>query len=133
MGQSVLIVDDHLPVVKVIEDRLVMEGFTVLSAQNGAECLRTVAEEQPDLVILDVEMPIMDGLRTLRALRLKPATSGLPVIMLTVHKEQPDVLAGWMAGATEYLTKPCRMDDLVAAVKRVLARPARYHTEESER
>ena len=129
MGKRVLVVDDHLPVVRLIEERLTREGFEVFTAQNGAECLRTVAAERPDLVILDLEMPIMDGLRALRALRLKPATSYLPVIILTVHKDKPDLIAGWMAGADEYLTKPCRMEDLVAAVNRVLAAPL-YHDAE---
>ncbi len=123
MGKRVLVVDDHVPVVRLIEERLRHEGFDVLAAHNGADCLRAVAAQRPDLVILDLEMPIMDGLRTLRALRLKPGTGLLPVIILTVHKEKPDLIAGWMAGADEYLTKPCRMDDLVAAVKRVLAAP----------
>jgi DNA-binding response OmpR family regulator len=110
--------------VQLIQETLEGEGFSVLSAQNGAECLRVVAEEHPDLVILDVEMPLMDGFQVLRALRLKHATRDLPVVMLTVRNTQTDMLAGLMKGADEYLTKPCRMEDLVAAVKRNLPAPA---------
>jgi two-component system phosphate regulon response regulator PhoB/two-component system alkaline phosphatase synthesis response regulator PhoP len=69
----------------------------------------------------------MDGFRVLRALRLKPTTRDLPIIMLTIRKEAEDVLAGWMGGANEYLTKPCKIEDLVAAVKRTLAAPAHHH------
>jgi two-component system phosphate regulon response regulator PhoB len=126
MGQRVLVVDDHAPMVKLIEDALVKEGFSVLSAQNGAQCLRAVAVERPDVVILDVRMPIMDGFKVLRALKLRPATRDLPVIMLTVRTEPQDVLAGWMGGASEYLTKPCKVEDVVAAVKRALAAPAHH-------
>jgi two-component system response regulator MprA len=126
MGERVLVVDDHPPMVKLIEDALGKEGFSVLSAQNGAEGLRVVATERPDLVILDVEMPVMDGFEVLRALRLKVATSSLPVIMLSVHKEPEDLLAGWIGGADQYLTKPCKMEDVVAAVRKALAPPARH-------
>jgi len=128
MGKRVLVIDDHPPMIKLVQDALVKEGFSVLSAQNGAEGLRAVAVERPDLVILDVKMPIMDGFRVLRAIKLKMATQHLPVIMLTVCEEQEDRLAGWMGGADEYLTKPCKMEDLVAAVKRVLAAPVHHRS-----
>ena len=123
MGKRVLVVDDHPPMVRLIEETLTREGFSVLSAENGAQCLRKVATERPDLVILDVEMPMMDGFQVLRALKLKPATRDLPVIMFTIRKQHHDVLAGLMRVADEYLTKPCKMEDLVAAVKRTLAAP----------
>ena len=126
MRERVLVVDDHPPVVKLIGEALEREGFSVLSAENGAQCLRVVALEQPDLVILDVEMPMMNGFEVLRALKLKVATRHLPVIILTVHNDPQDLLAGWMGGADQYLTKPCKMQDLVAAVKRTLAAPAHH-------
>lgn len=119
-----MVVDDHAPMVKLIRDALEQEGYLVLSAQNGAEGLRVAAAHRPDLVILDVEMPVMNGFEVLRALRLKVATGTLPVIMLTVHKDPQDLLAGWMGGADLYLTKPCKIEDVVAAVKRTLAPPA---------
>ncbi len=120
MGKRVLVVDDHPPTVELIRDALVREGFAVLSAANGAECLRKVQAHQPDLVVLDIVMPVMDGLKTLRALRGKPETENLPVIVLTVRTRAADVLAGWAAGADIYLTKPCKIQHLVATVKRVL-------------
>jgi DNA-binding response OmpR family regulator len=70
-------------------------------------------------------MPVMNGLKALRALRENPKTRTLPVIVLTVRDHQGDVLAGWMAGADLYIGKPCRVEELVAAVKRVTTAPAR--------
>ncbi len=119
METRVLVVDDHVETVRVISDVLTREGFSVVSARNGEECLRQVAAEPPDLIILDVMMPVMDGLRALRALRENPETRTLPVIVLTVRDQEGDVLAGWMAGADLYINKPCRLDELVSAVKRM--------------
>ena len=124
MGRCVLVVDDHPPMVTLLRDALEQEGYLVLSAQNGAEGLRVAAAHQPDLVILDVEMPVMNGFEVLRALRLKVSTGSLPVIMLSVHQAPQDLLAGWMAGADLYLTKPCKIEDVVAAVKQTLGPPA---------
>ena len=123
MGECVLVVDDHPPMVKLIVDALEKAGYLALSAQNGAEGLRVASAHRPDLMILDVEMPVMNGFEVLRALRLKVATGTLPVIMLTVHKDPQDLLAGSMGGADQYLTKPCRIEEVVAAVKRALAPP----------
>jgi DNA-binding response OmpR family regulator len=124
MGKRVLVVDDHPPTVELIRDALVREGFSVVSAGNGADCLRKVEAHRPDLVILDIVMPVMDGIKSLRALRANPETKNLPVIVLTVRTKATDVLAGWTAGADLYLTKPCKIQRLVAAVKRVLGAPA---------
>ena len=126
MGKCVLVVDDDPPMVDLIEDALVREGFSVTSARNGAECLRKVDAEQPDLVILDVMMPVMDGFKALRALRERPETRDLPVIILTVRKEPGDVLAGWMGGANLYVNKPCKISELVAAVKQMLGVPTKH-------
>jgi CheY-like chemotaxis protein len=126
MGKRVLVVDDHPPTVELLRDALVRQGLSVTSARNGADCLRKVEARQPDLVILDIAMPVMDGLKTLRILRANPATRHLPVIVLTVRTRETDVLAGWAAGADVYLTKPCKIQDLIATVKRVLGAPARF-------
>jgi DNA-binding response OmpR family regulator len=125
MGNRVLVVDDEPQVISVIRDALTREGFSVFSARDGAECLRKVESEHPDLVILDVNMPVMDGFRALHALREREDTRNLPVVMLTVRDQRGDELAGLSAGADLYFRKPCRMEDLVAAVKRLLGVPAR--------
>lgn len=120
-----LVVDDEPEVVSLLRDALTREGFTVTSARDGAECLHKVASEHPDLVILDINMPVMDGLRALHALREREETRNLPVVMLTIRDQRGDELAGWTAGADLYLRKPCRMHDLIAGVKRLLGVPAR--------
>lgn len=125
MGNRVLVVDDEPEVVSVIREALTSEGFSVLSARDGAECLRKVESGQPDLVILDVNMPGMNGFKTLHALRENEDTRNLPVVMLTVRHERGDELAGLLAGADLYLKKPCNIERLVAGVKRLLEVPAK--------
>ena len=124
MGKRVLVVDDHPAMVKLIEDALLDAGFSVDTAGDGAECLRKAAARPPDLVILDVVMPRMDGFQALRKLRERSEMRDVPVIILTVRKESGDLLTGWMAGATVYINKPCSMEKLVAATKRLLGAPA---------
>ncbi len=120
MAKRVLVVDDEPPTVQVIQLALEREGLEVATAANGEECLQAVESDPPDLVILDVIMPILDGFETLRLLREKPETKHLPVIMLTARREDRDVLRGWMTGVDLYLTKPFQMADLLTATRRIL-------------
>jgi DNA-binding response OmpR family regulator len=120
MDRRVLVVDDNAETVKVIQEALERAGFSVVSAQNGAECLAAVDEQQPDLVILDVHMPVLNGLDALRLLRQRPDMDDLPVIILSGKDEYTDVRAGWGAGADLYLTKPVRLGAVVAAARWVL-------------
>jgi DNA-binding response OmpR family regulator len=120
MPKRILVVDDHPPTVRLIQNALEQEGFAVIAAANGAECLIAVHQHNPDIVILDVIMPVMDGFQTLRVLRENEATKTLPVIVLSVRDSDQDVLDGWRIGADLYLTKPFKLDDLLAAVKRIL-------------
>jgi len=120
MDRRVLVVDDNVETVKVIQEALERAGFSVVSAQNGAECLVAVDERQPDLVILDVHMPVLNGLDALRLLRQRPDMDDLPVIILSGKDEYTDVRAGWGAGADLYLTKPLRLGAVVAAARWML-------------
>jgi twitching motility two-component system response regulator PilH len=120
MGKTVLVVDDHPATVALVRAALEEEGFSVLSAVNGAEGLAQVEAHSPDLVILDLNMPVMGGIETLRRLRLDPKTHLLPVIIATVQMDQASVIDGWMSGAERYLQKPLRVDELLAAVKQLL-------------
>jgi DNA-binding response OmpR family regulator len=120
MPKRILVVDDHPPTVRLIQNALEQEGFSVITATNGAECLIAVHQDSPDVVILDVIMPVMDGLQTLRVIRENEATKTLPVIVLSVRDSDQDVLDGWRIGADLYLTKPFKLDDLLAAVKRII-------------
>jgi DNA-binding response OmpR family regulator len=112
-------------VVGLIRDALIREGFVVRTAHDGAACLRSVAAERPDLIVLDVIMPGMDGFEVVRRLRRQQETRDIPVIILTVRKGQGDLLTGYMAGANLYINKPCDIRELVAAVKRMLGTAAR--------
>jgi DNA-binding response OmpR family regulator len=120
MAKRVLVVDDEASIVRMVSKHLEGAGFEVAAARNGAECLLAVESQRPDLVILDVIMPVMDGFQTLRTLREKSDTQDLPVIMLTARREDEDILRGLMGRADLYLTKPFDTTELILAVKRIL-------------
>ena len=120
MAKRVLVVDDYPPTVELIREALELAGFSVVAAINGADCLRKVESERPDLVILDLNMPVMDGLEALRELRGKPETRYLPVIVLTGRTEWLDYLDGNRAGADLYLTKPVELEGIVSSAKWML-------------
>ncbi len=120
MACRVLVVDDHQPTVQLIRSALEGMGLEVRTASNGAEGLLAVYQEKPDLVILDVMMPVLDGFQTLKVLQESPETRGLPVIMLTARSSDIDIARGWRSGVTSYLTKPFSLDHLASMVRRVL-------------
>jgi len=120
MAAKILIVDDTPAMVSLISDALLQAGFEVVTAEDGKEGLAAIAKHGPDLVILDISMPVMSGLQVLRKLRGEDATKFLPVILLTGRGGHADVLEGWMGGADRYLTKPCSMEELLAAVAQML-------------
>jgi DNA-binding response OmpR family regulator len=120
MPHRVLVVDDEPHVVRLVEINLTQLGFEVSGASDGEECLARVAEEKPDLVILDVMMPRLDGFETLSRLRADPATAEIPVIMLTARAQDDDTFEGYGRGARWYLTKPFSPTELRATVRRVL-------------
>lgn len=126
MPYRVLVVDDEPHVARLVEINLTQLGIEVRSAGDGEECLSLVAQEKPDLVILDVMMPRLDGFETLSRLRADPATAELPVIMLTARAQDEDTFEGYGRGARWYLTKPFAPEELRRTVRRVLgiAEPA---------
>ena len=119
MGAKILIIDDDTGLLTLLRLGLEREGFTVLTAESGKEGLRTAYETHPDLVILDVMMPEMDGWMTCQRLRY---VSDTPVIMLTAKSNRADILKGLSLGADDYLTKPCNFDELKARIQTVLRR-----------
>lgn len=121
MGKKVLVVEDNPAMVALLADALIEAGYVVVSADNGKQGLALVESEKPDLVVLDLMMPVMSGLQVLRVLRGEPATQYLPVIVLTGRNGQADALEGWMGGADRYLTKPCTMAELLSAVRDMLS------------
>src|SRR5712692_1195616 len=117
MSARILVVDDVDINVKLLGAKLASEYFDVLTAYDGAAALRLCAAEQPDLVLLDVMMPEMDGFEVCRRLKADPATSHIPVVMVTALSDAADRLAGLEAGADDFLTKPVNDIALFARVR----------------
>jgi DNA-binding response OmpR family regulator len=115
----VLVVDDEPRIIRFVRINLEMEGFRVIEASNGLEALSQVREKMPDMVLLDVMMPEMDGFETLRMVR---EVSSVPVIMLTVRSSEEDKVRGLDLGADDYITKPFSPRELVSRVRAVLRR-----------
>ena len=106
MPKKILVVDDEKHIVRLVQANLDRAGYTVVTANDGKEALQKVADENPDLVVLDVMMPYMDGFEVLQNLRRNPSTRDIPVIMLTAKAQDADVFKGWQSGVDCYLTKP---------------------------
>ncbi len=119
LPQTILVVDDDENIVKLIVRNLDLDGFQTLEARNGLEALDLLRTSEPDLVLLDVEMPRLDGYETLARLR---KASDIPVIMLTVRAEDADKVRGLELGADDYLTKPFNPRELNLRIKAVLRR-----------
>jgi DNA-binding response OmpR family regulator len=133
MAYSVLVVDDHPPTVQLVKSALEPVGMQVRTAKNGAECLLAVDNERPDLIILDVMMPVMDGFETLKVLHQSAQTKDIPIIMLTARSSDQDVTQGWRWGVSSYLTKPFSIEHLVALVRRVLEGSSQVAAEEASK
>jgi two-component system alkaline phosphatase synthesis response regulator PhoP/two-component system response regulator VicR len=118
--RKILVTDDEPPVVQIIRTNLLIEGYEVLTAYDGVECLQKVASEKPDLVILDVMMPRKDGWAVLEELKNSPETENLPVVMLTALGGVSDMDRGARLGNDCYLTKPFEPIELIAIVRRLL-------------
>src|SRR4030065_2038688 len=115
MGKKVRVVEDNPAMVALLADALIDAGLVVISAENGKEGLTLVETEKPDLVILDLMMPVMSGLQVLRTLRSEPVTQYLPVIVLTGRNGPADALDGGVGGAGRYLTKPRGLEGVPGA------------------
>ena len=116
---KILVVDDEPRMVQLIALNLKLEGFEVISSQDGFQALEKVTREMPDLVLLDIMMPDMDGFETLRRIR---EISNVPVIFLSVKSQEPDRVHGLDLGADDYITKPFSPRELVSRIKAVLRR-----------
>lgn len=117
----ILVVDDEPAIARLARLRLQADGYAVMTATNGEDALDTIEEARPDLVVLDVMMPGMDGFETLRRIR---SQGQLPVILLTARTSDADKLTGLHGGADDYMTKPFNPDELSARVATVLRRAA---------
>ncbi|MCC6445585.1 MAG: response regulator [Armatimonadetes bacterium] len=120
---TILVVDDEPDILSLLQFKLKKEGYTVLTAADGPTGLAAAQTHLPDVIVLDVMMPKMDGFEVLDSLKRRENTGRIPVIMLTAKTQSTDIARGAMSGADLYITKPFVPDDLVAAVRRVLPRP----------
>ncbi len=121
MAKKILACDDERHIVRLIQVNLERAGYTVLTAFDGTEALRKVDAEKPDLIVLDVMMPKMDGFEVLKRLQANPETREIPVIMLTAKAQDADVFRGWSSGVSAYLTKPFNPLELITFVKRIFS------------
>lgn len=113
---TILVVDDNENNRAICKDNLEMEGCQVLLANNGEQGLNIAKEQKPDLILLDIMMPVMDGFEFLERLKADPELANIPVLMLTAKSESKDVVRALESGAQDYLTKPFAIDELIARV-----------------
>jgi two-component system phosphate regulon response regulator PhoB len=119
---TILVADDEADVRDLVSYRLTRSGYEVIAARDGEQALRLAEEEQPDLAVLDVMMPKLDGYEVTSRLRSDGRLQRLPVILLTARAQEDDVSRGFEVGADDYLKKPFNPDELVARVRAVLGR-----------
>ena len=119
MARRILVVDDERHIVRLVQVNLEKVGYTVLTAYDGVEALEQVGKEKPDMVILDVMMPRMDGFEVLKKLQADAKTRDIPVIMLTAKAQDADIFRGWSSGVSSYLTKPFNPRELLTFVERI--------------
>jgi two-component system alkaline phosphatase synthesis response regulator PhoP len=119
MVKKVLVVDDELKITRLLRDYLQQAGFTVVTATDGPGALAAARSEQPDMIVLDLGLPGMDGLDVTRTLR---SSSDVPIIIVTARSEESDRIVGLELGADDYLVKPFSPKELVARVRAVLRR-----------
>lgn len=122
MAEKILIVDDDVETLRLVGLMLQRQGYEIASASNGAQALSMAQREMPDLIVLDVMMPDMDGYQVTSTLRQLPATSLTPILMFTAKSQVDDKVAGYDAGVDDYLTKPVHPAELVAHIKALLGR-----------
>jgi len=124
MAQKILIVDDDPNALRLVSYTLQAEGYEVATAASGADALRRLPAERPDLIILDVMMPDMSGLEVCQRIRANPASARLPILMLSARGLVADRVSGLKSGADDYLPKPADTSELVARVQALLSRAA---------
>ena len=121
---KVLIVDDDAFIARLVQMKVEQLGYDVETACDGEEGLRKALAHQPDLILLDLMMPRMNGLEVCRRLRAEPAGRDIPIVMLTAKAQERDIEAGFAAGANDYLVKPFSPRELQARMRAILARSA---------
>lgn len=124
--KKILIVEDEPSLRDNLRTLLELEGYEVVVTADGRQALLAVGQWQPDLVLTDVMMPLLDGYGLIQAMREDPRTAFVPVILLTARADRADVRKGMNLGADDFLVKPCPRDELLQAIQARLARSARH-------
>ncbi len=118
--KTIMVVDDNPDIITIVKTILEGKGFQVLSASSGAECLEALKTQKPDLIVLDIMMPEMDGLEVLTRLKGMPGFASIPVVLLTAKVQYEDVLGGYKLGADYYITKPFTSTQLINGINLLL-------------
>jgi DNA-binding response OmpR family regulator len=118
--KKILIVEDEANLVRLLKTRLEVFGYQVLSAEDGAKAFEKAKAEKPDLILLDVLIPIFNGYEVCKMLKEEASTKGIPVIMVTAKTTMGDVDEGFRAGADDYVTKPYEWNQLQAKIKKLI-------------
>ncbi len=122
MAKRIFIIDDEPDMVKIGTDLLEGDGYLVSSSHSPSDALKKIRANLPDLILLDIRLPEMDGFAVCKQLKSDPQTKNIPVIMISVKADETDVVVGLEMGADDYLTKPLRKRELLARVKTALRR-----------
>lgn len=122
MAETILAVDDDIDILELVEASLTADGFNVITASDGRGALESARDYEPDLILLDLMMPEMDGFEVIEKLRSDAKTRTIPVIMLTAKAQTHEKIQGLRSGADDYITKPFQLDELTARIEAVLAR-----------
>lgn len=129
--KSIFIVDDEEDILELIKHHLTREGFLVTTFVNGENALKAVIQKPPDLVLLDLMLPGIDGLEVCRILKKENKTADIPILMLTAKGEESDIVAGLELGADDYITKPFSMKVLIARIRALLRRKQKTPAEKN--
>ena len=130
--ETILIVEDEEDILELVRYNLAREGYRVTSLTSGEEALKAVRKSPPDLVLLDLMLPGMDGLEICKILKGDPQTRHIPIVMLTAKSEDSDIVTGLEIGADDYITKPFSPKVLIARIRTVLRRKAKQPSPESD-
>jgi two-component system alkaline phosphatase synthesis response regulator PhoP len=121
---KILVVDDEIYIVHILDFSLGMEGYEVVTALDGEQALHKVKSDKPDLVVLDIMMPKLDGYETCKILKADPDTKNIPVILLSAKGRNVDQKMGFQVGADDYITKPFSPRKLVERINMILGQPS---------
>ena len=123
MAKRIVLAEDEPQIARLVEFKLKKEGYQIVWKENGEEALKAIKADRPDLILLDVMMPVMDGYEVLRRVKEDENLKSIPVVMLTARAQERDVVKGIDLGAEDYITKPFHPAELLARVKRILGKP----------